>query len=1167
MIPCPGDEHLAALLDEGLDRPDMAEVEAHLEGCARCQDVLERLTAERISAMSWPADAPAVEAAGSMVEAESAPSEPTPTFLGSTVQGEEDARRRRLVLGSAPRSPSSYRLPPDERTGPAAGGDGPASYPPQVDGYDIVGRLGRGGMGVVYRARQHGLDRLVALKMLRGGGHADPESLARFRIEVRAVARLHHPNVVQVFDVGESQGQPFVALELLEGGSLEAKIGGVPQPDAIATARLVAILARAVAAAHRAGIVHRDLKSANILFSRDGIPKITDFGLAKRLDEDDGQTESGQVMGSPSFMAPEQALGLAATIGPPADIYSLGAILYEMIAGRPPFKGGSAIETLHQVVHVEPVAPSRLRSGLPADLETICLKCLSKEVPLRYATADLLADDLERFAAGVPIHARRVRPLERARKWARRHPTVVALATSATLLVGLTAGVGWWTWEAHRGRVNRITDLRREGPELLRWAHAAIADRRYGDARERLGQFAQEAQSLPELADLRRQAEGLLADAGRGEADRGEDARARARRDEFLRLTRLARLADAHWLLAEVAIGADPRPVRAAAEVALAAAGGLDRLDPADRSEVDLARLELELLRLDAIGSAAPGEDPVARAMLALSLLDGGGVARPGGQAGLYLRSRLEARAGQRERAAATRARAEATATVDELDRIAAGRDWQERGDWPRAIAEYQAALRRDANQSRADLSLAICELLAGHPETARAQLANCLRQDPGSVDLLILSGVAAGQAGSLALGRPPGSEPAGRQRAEADLSFQAAEEDFRHAEASGPAPHQRAALLAARGVVRVRASRLNDALRDFADALRIEPDHVAARVNLGQVLQRLGRTDEAIAAFDHAIRLDPGRARVRWARAVARLERHGPVDQSELRAARDDLDEAIRRAAPGSADLASFLAQRARLHHRSHDLAAALADAEAALRIGPGDLETALVRIHTLLDLGRPAEVIEACDEALARRPDRVDLWELRGVARSNRRDFVRAIDDFTRAIALEPGRVSARLQRGWAYLVYDAPKLALADFQAAVERSPDLPEAYAGRGFALALDGEPGAAVADAEESLRRGRAQDPRTLYNAARIYARSAQAVATRASSRLPGRPAGTAAEYEERALTLTRAALDATAPGRRASFWSEVVQGDPAFAAIRQRSQFARLAGQAARSAQ
>ena len=211
-------------------------------------------------------------------------------------------------------------------------------------------------MGVVYKANHQGLKRLVALKMIRSGGQARADLVARFRTEAEAVARIRHPNILQIYDIGEANGLPFVALELLEGGSLGDRLAGAPQP-ARQAAELVMMLARAVHVAHEAGIVHRDLKPSNVLYAFDGIPKITDFGLAKRIDSDDGHTESGQVMGSPSYMAPEQAKGHSRNVGPAADVYALGAILYEMLTGRPPFKGETPIETIRQVIDDDPVAP------------------------------------------------------------------------------------------------------------------------------------------------------------------------------------------------------------------------------------------------------------------------------------------------------------------------------------------------------------------------------------------------------------------------------------------------------------------------------------------------------------------------------------------------------------------------------------------------------------------------------------------------------------------------------------------------------------------------------------------------------------------------------------------------------------------------------------------
>src|SRR5205814_934045 len=273
------------------------------------------------------------------------------------------------------------------------------------------------GMGVVYRARHLALRRTVALKMMLTGGHAGPGELARFRIEAEAVARLQHANIVQIHEVGESDGHPYCALEFVEGGNLASKLKGKPLPAREAT-RLVEALARAMQLAHSRNVVHRDLKPANILLTADGTPKITDFGLARQLDSDSGETQAGSVMGTPSYMAPEQASGHTHEAGPAADIYALGAILYDCLAGRPPFKGKTVVETLDQVRTQEPVPPSRVaRSGdraitVPLDLETICLKCLRKEPEKRYASAAELADELARFQRGEPIQARPVGRLE-----------------------------------------------------------------------------------------------------------------------------------------------------------------------------------------------------------------------------------------------------------------------------------------------------------------------------------------------------------------------------------------------------------------------------------------------------------------------------------------------------------------------------------------------------------------------------------------------------------------------------------------------------------------------------------------------------------------------------------------------------------------------------------
>jgi serine/threonine protein kinase len=250
-------------------------------------------------------------------------------------------------------------------------------------------------MGVVYKARQVKLNRLTALKMVLAGSHAPQADLARFRKEAEAVARLLHPHIVQIYEVGEHDGLPFFSLEYCSGGNLEKKLNGTPQQPADAAA-LVETLARAIHAAHLKGVIHRDLKPANVLLTENGTLKVTDFGLAKRLGEM-GQTATGAVLGTPSYMAPEQAGGRAGEIGPATDVYALGAILYECLTGRPPFKGATPLDTIMQVVANEPVPPSLLQPAVSRELERICLKCLQKKPAQRYGSAETLADDLRRF--------------------------------------------------------------------------------------------------------------------------------------------------------------------------------------------------------------------------------------------------------------------------------------------------------------------------------------------------------------------------------------------------------------------------------------------------------------------------------------------------------------------------------------------------------------------------------------------------------------------------------------------------------------------------------------------------------------------------------------------------------------------------------------------------
>jgi len=1175
MTACPSRDLIVELLDERLQGPELAEIVAHIEDCLRCQTHLEDLTraAGRITTLKEVAaktESESEAAADPTVRDESGPAADvggTPRIEGAGADPEPTIRSPSPFTDQGqPADP--HRTHPEIGLGNgsvSADRGGPRTDFPEVPGYEIIERLGEGGMGIVYKARQLGLNRPVALKMIRGGSQARPGHFRRFATEAEAVARLRHANILQIYDIGQANGLPYVALELLEGGRLHDRLAGTPQPAGFA-AELLATLARAVQKAHEAGIIHRDLKPANVLYTSDGVPKITDFGLAKRIDSNDHHTESGQIMGSPSYMAPEQARGHSRGVGAAADVYALGAILYEMLTGRPPFKGETPMETVRQVLDDEPVPPSRLVPRLPRDLETICLKCLHKDPARRYASAQALADDLVHYLHGEPILARPTPAWERAAKWARRRPLAAAAwILGGSLFLGLTAG--GFAYE-HNLRIDqqKLTEtiLARQtaGLSLLEKADAARSQGELEQAQLELSEFfpgianERRLKSLAvRIADKRKWVRDQLAALQSQQADRD---RLRADRDLFQKFRALRRQAQLYAVRLGVIEPADyQKSLRDTALAALAVfaqdpgapAGDWslvrplpEALDQAEQDEVKGGCFDLLLILSEALGPAE-----------GLKVLDRAAALRPEPTPAHHLRrAAILFQTGDK----AGRAREEQLANnlppTTALDHLALGREQLARGQFRDAIHSSQSAIRLDPDQLGAHLILAVAYFNTQRYSEAKASLNTCIQTAPELLGLYLFRALVSGEEGNRALVRIRETPArAAEWQLEAAESFAAAEADYHHALELRPSPDLRYVLLVNRGGMSLQAGRLDQALADGEAAVELNARHYHAHALLFQICQRQGRLEEAARALDRAIERQPDRPELFRARALLVARPH----EKEERKSRDltpaqraraigDLEQAIRLEPANSPQTAEDHAERGRLLVASGQTTEALAAYDAALRIAPEDLKALRLRTLALLELERYDDVLAACDAFLARGKPSADLLEVRGQARLARKDFGGAISDYTVALSLTPGSAALLNRRGWAYLFSDAFKLALADFDAAVRQDSDLGHAYSGRGLALVSLGRWRDAVADVETAVRLATAGlKQQALYNAARVHALSLKYAAEEVSRR---GEAGLALHrrLRDRAAALLLESVRQLPADRQALFWREVVASDP-----------------------
>ena len=1017
-------------------------------------------------------------------------------------------------------------------------------------------------MGVVYKARQVRLKRLVALKMIRDDWNGNPSQLARFEIEAEAVARLNHPNIVRIYEIGRAGRVPYVVLELLEGGTLKQKLAGNPQPVREA-ASLLSTLARAVNAAHAADILHRDLKPSNVLFDQDGIPKIADFGLAKRLEVEEGETQTGQVLGTPSYMSPEQAKGWDREIGPAADIYSLGAILYEMLTGRPPFKGTTSVETLKLVLGEDPVPPSHLRPKLPFDLETICLKCLAREPRKRYASALALAEDLDRFLAGEPILARRTPLWERGIKLARKRPVMTALLAVGIVAAGVM--IGAVQFEQTREK-NRVDGLLQYADSALATAQGALAEKSWDEVRmivsTVLGRIEKESDSR--LAPVRIRALSLDREAHWRLEEQTATEHARTEFRRFLGFRDEALFLDSRFggLDTENALEATCRTARAGLEVFGVGVAGdkwaLAPLPPSlsseEQDEVKAGFYELLLILADAISQSKEGETEQ-QAQKALRIVDRAAGLRSTATRAYHLRrSAFLEMKGDSEEAALERDEAERLAPANAFDSFLIGRELMRQSDLRTAITQFEAVIHQQPEHFWAQCLLAICHLQTNQPTKALRGLNACIQRKPKSVWLYLLRGIASAAEGEFARSiAPRDSDRSASLPPLALEKFKDAEVDYRTAlellENGSKNSELHCVLLINRGLIRFERQDLTAAAADLQDAICLNDHRFEAHSALAQVYQRQGRTDDALKQFARAIQLQANWGPLYRGRAAVLLGlKNLSPDQRE--AALSDLEFAIRSESPRSPAIAFDRIKQAGLLHQAGRLDESLAACDAALEIDPRSAPAHLLRIQVLLDQKRYDDLLRSCDVALESGKPSAELYRLRGMAKDALKDFPGAIADYTQSLSLSPPGERPRLlrRRGWSYMSNEAYYPALHDFEEAVRLASTNADGYCGRGLAHARVGQHGDAVRDAEEALKHGES-NWRITYNAARIYAQSA--IAADSESRKTGPVAvRLVTYYQDRAFELVRLALRRAPAEQRSALFRDTIRDDPALQPIR-----------------
>jgi len=1143
MNECPELERLQALLSGALTASEEEALEEHLAGCVRCQERLRQLTSDS-AAERW-------------------------CRLRAWLPAGQDLPERLPGLAKYHLAGQTNPIPGEaERTGwwtlgsDGAGEDVP-DVPERIARFAVTRLLGEGAFGRVYLAYDGQLEREVAVKLAKAETVCTPLQIERFLREARAAARLRHPHIVPLFEAGRDDTGYYIASAFIAGQTLAAALQA-GRFDFVRTAQVVRALAEALAYAHEQGVVHRDVKPANIMLDDKGQPLLMDFGLATLRDDVEKLTHEGVIVGTPLYMAPEQAAGRRDEVGPASDQYSLGVVLYQMLCGQTPFAGPREV-VLFNHFGVEPRPPRQVDRRVPRDLETICLKALAKKPAERYAGCQQLADDLRRWLDAEPIQARRASVMERTIKLARRKPTAAGLV-AVCLLLAVVVGIVSTLYLSVKNaaiwdrlvRQEKSQKTREEVSGLLQQAEKPEKERRFAEANTVIDLAEAALRNQPDLRapDLEQKIE-------RHRAMIKPGLQARSRLEQFTPLRDEALFHETHFTGLDLA--QNQARLRDALGKALDLyglaggsnpAGGVtdlvkqDRayLTEAEHAELTAACYELLLVWAEAeaagtLGAKEPREQRKQQARLALALLERADLLGRayGLETRVYhlLKARCEAWSKGEEFTPAQARQLLAGRPQGVLDSFLAGLESYKAGQYKEAAVDCEEALRLDSRHFWARYTLALCQLRDGKWVDARASLTVCLQQRD-----FVMARVLRGFAAS--------SQAAGKNNASL---FADARADLDQALRQDCTPLVQYVGRVNRGVLFIQQRQWQEAIEDLQEAIRLQPDSYVGYVNLAQAHQGLKQWDKALAVLNQAIGKAPGVGLVYETRARVRRERQ---DQA---AARADFEKAIALEPAGSASprLAGMLVELGRLLERGGNPRAALERYDAALKAQPDYALAHRFRAEALLALGRRREAAVDLDRYLKlEREPSAQAYRARGLLHVREGQYPAAVVMFTLALQREPDDLATCCDRGWAYLLQDAARPALADFETVLHKQANNVEALLGRGNARVRLRQVAEAVLDAEAADKAG-LLDERQLYNLTCIYALTVAQLELDSRGKRDPLTDRRIALYEEKALGCLNRTLDKVTPERRATFWRQQVEVDPALTAIRRGAAYFELA--------